>query len=192
MLIAATGATVTAGTLGAGMACACSCAPLDPQELIEGNTVAVGRVLEVDEEPTGGRYLMAVEHSYGSELPSYIIVNTASPAGACGFFPPLDELVAIVLGARSGPALDIAEGEYSASLCENLGVDVESAARYGGHLYEPTPVARPSLTAQTAAPDGSAGWFDRSRIILIASLGGVAISVAAAAGIGMLRRRRSD
>lgn len=190
MLIATTGATVTAGTLGAGVACACSCAPQDPQELIEGSTVAVGRVLEVDEEPTGGRYLMAVDHSYGAELPSYIIVNTASPAGACGFFPPLDELVAIVLGARSGPSLDFPEGEYSASLCENVGVDPETAARYGGHLIEPRPVARPSLEAQTAA--AQTGWFDRSRIILIGSLGGVAIAVAAVAGIGMLRRRRAD
>lgn len=129
-----------------GPAGACSCAMVEPAQMLEfGPNAFVGTVTEV--VPGGGRssaiFTFEVETVLAGEVPAVVDVTTADNSAACGFDA--------AIGTRMGVfATDDGTGTLSSSLCSTT--DADAAIKALG------PGTPPAEGTGTPAPGSGFDW----------------------------------
>ena len=109
-----------AASVGAGTACACSCAQLSPEETVKrADAIVVGTAVSEREEGRSRVYVFEVAESYKTAVKRRIAIRTSSQSAACGVRLPIGEQRTVVL-KRSNEMTDWPGGAWTASLCSNL------------------------------------------------------------------------
>ncbi|MFZ2242526.1 MAG: hypothetical protein WAV90_23755 [Gordonia amarae] len=153
--------------VGTSPACACTCAPQTPEKIADNaGAIIVGTPISVTRDGMGSRNVVRVVRSYKRRLPETITIVSASPAGACGITLTEGKTQTIVLGWPGG-GVTTKEGEWGASLCNNLSSDTSALIAHAGPAFSPI---------KSTTPRGDSGSSGSSR-------GYVGIGVAAGAGL---------
>jgi hypothetical protein len=148
-----------------GPASACSCALLEPNQLLEfAPTAFVGTVTEV---PAGvGRgggsvaYTFEVETVLAGEVPSVVDVTTADNSAACGFEAAIGTRMAVF-------AVDEGNGVLSSGLCSTT--DADLAIKALGPGTPPTEGGTVS-TPEGAGFDWQAVWLGAGGLVVVAGV----------------------
>lgn len=161
-------------SLAPGTAHACTCAPRPTDEIVyDAAALVLGTPVSREEEWLQARYQVEVRVSFKQRMPQTITVLTASSSAACGVDFEIGEERMLVLGRTPG-GLTPADGEWGASLCDNMGhVDLSDAILHAGPSIEPFP-----------ADDG---WSGRDTAVAVGS--GVVVLAGASALVLWWRRR---
>lgn len=145
----------------AGPAGACSCALLEPNQLLEfAPTAFVGTVTGVPAVVGRGggsvAYTFEVETVLAGEVPSVVDVTTADNSAACGFEAPLGTRMAVF-------AADEGNGVLSSGLCSTT--DADLAIKALGPGTPPTGGSVPSPAG--AGFDWQAVWLGAGGLVLV-------------------------
>jgi hypothetical protein len=155
--------------VGTSPACACSCAPRTAEQIADrAGAIIVGTPVSVTEDATGSRSVVRVQRSYKRRLPDTITVVSASPAGACGITLTKGRTRTIVLGWPGG-GVTTGDGEWGASLCDNLNSDASSVIAHAGPVFSPVATGPTRTSGESGTGGGNRGH--------------IGIAVAAGAGI---------
>jgi hypothetical protein len=152
-------------------ASACSCALLEPNQMLEfAPTAFVGTVTGAPAVPGRGGgsviYTFEVETVLAGEVPAVVDVSTADNSAACGFEAAVGSRIAVF-------ATDEGTGVLSSNLCSTTDADLAIKALGPG---------TPPTEGSTPSPEGAG--FDWQAVWLGA--GGVAV----VAGVWLAGRRR--
>ena len=142
---------------------ACSCALLEPNQLLEfAPTAFVGTVTEVAVTGRGGgsvAYTFEVETVLAGEVPSVVDVTTAGNSAACGFEAALGTRMAVF-------AVDEGNGVLSSGLCSTTDADLAIKALGPGTPPTGGNVAGPA----DAAFDWQAVWLGAGGLVVVAGV----------------------
>jgi len=148
----------------AGPARACSCALLEPNQLLEfAPTAFVGTVMEVPAVAARGggsvAYTFEVETVLAGEVPSVVDVTTADNSAACGFEATLGTRMAVF-------ASDEGNGVLSSGLCSTTDADLAIKALGPG-----TPPTGSSGHGPAGAVfDWQAVWLGAGGLVVVAGV----------------------
>lgn len=141
----------------------CSCALLEPNQLLEfAPTAFVGVVVAVPEVGGGGGsvvYTFEVETVLAGEVPSMVDVTTAGDSAACGFEATLGTRMAVF-------ATDEGDGVLGSGLCSTS--DADLAIKALGPGTAPTGGAVPGPAG--AAFDWQALWLGAGGLAVVAGV----------------------
>jgi hypothetical protein len=147
----------------AGPARACSCAVLEPDQLLEFAPIAfVGTVTGVTPGGTGDgtvAYAFEVETVLAGEAPSVATVTTADNSAACGFEAALGTRMAIF-------ATDEGNGDLRSGLCSTT--DADLAIKELGPGIPPTGPGHSGPAG--AAFDWQAVWLGAGGLLVVAGV----------------------
>lgn len=133
---------VAAVALGAlvmapGTAGACTCVPREPAAVVKNaSAIVIGTPVARTVDGTAVRYRVRVENSYKTRVPQMITVLTSSASAACGLDLVIGEQRMLVLGGAPD-GLAPADGEWGASLCDNMSLTPSDVTEYAGAAITP-------------------------------------------------------